>query len=164
MFVISVCSMIMITLRVAWHEFVPAEGKSMEEGISKHEEDHQKGFMDDAIEEGWDIVEKEDAMRAAPLETQSIERDAQASSGACLSVSSLMRGNVMSNDVIDVEEEENSSQVGTSDDGDSMNDNPAIIPAKEDDDVEVGESMPQSETGDNVLPDQSDTAEARLNL
>ena len=25
-----------ITLRVAWHEFVPAEGKITEEGISEH--------------------------------------------------------------------------------------------------------------------------------
>ena len=116
MFVISICSMIMITLRVAWHEFVPAEGKITEEGISEHEEDHKKSFVDDVIEEGENIDEDEDMMRAAPLETQSMERDAQANSGACLSVSSLMRGNVMSNDVIDVEEEENSSQVGTSDD------------------------------------------------
>lgn len=157
MFVISICSMIMITLRVAWHEFVPADGKCMEEGISEHEEDHRKGFVDDAIEEGEgeNINEEEDMIVDAPTETQSMKRDAQAS--ACLS------GNVMSNDVIDVEEENSSPVVGASDDGNDLNDNPEIQ-AKDDDNAEVVESMSQSETGDNVLPDQGDTAEARLNL
>jgi len=55
MFVISICSMVMITLRVAWHELLPADVKGEEE---KEEEDN---------------AEVEDS---TPAETQALERDA----------------------------------------------------------------------------------------
>ena len=51
MFVISICSMVMITLRVAWHELLPADVKG---------------------EEGREEAEVEES---TPIETQALERD-----------------------------------------------------------------------------------------
>ena len=55
MFIISVCSMIMITLRVAWHEFVPDGLKNNENEVMAEHGDVKNG---DSDAEGAAVVEE----------------------------------------------------------------------------------------------------------
>jgi len=59
MFVISICSMVMITLRVAWHELLP-DVKGVEDGSYEADDEEDNAEVEDST----------------PVETQALERDA----------------------------------------------------------------------------------------
>jgi len=59
MFVISICSMVMITLRVAWHELLP-DVKGVEDGSCEADDEEDNAGVESST----------------PAETQALERDA----------------------------------------------------------------------------------------
>ena len=91
MFVISICSMVMITLRVAWHELLP-------EDESKEADD------EDEISEA-DEEENAEVEESTPTETQAMERDAGVEEEDS-SMPQSERGNVCEEEAVTNESEE----------------------------------------------------------